>query len=741
MWPLRNRTTRIGRWLALLALALAALPASARTCLVLGGGGARGAAHVGVLQVLERERIPVDCVVGTSMGGIVGALYATGYDAAGIAAILDSIDWHAALRDNPGRGMLPVARKRDELRYLFDIELGVGSDGRIRLPAGMIQGQQLELLLRRLFLPAWHVRRFEDLPIPFRTIATDIVTGERVVLDQGDLAAAVRATMSVPGAFAPVRLDDRLLVDGGVVENVPLSLARALGATRMIAVDVGSGLLPESALDSPLAVTYQTLSALMLRQTEQDLATLSPRDILIRPQLGDIGSAAFERVGEAVPAGVAAAEAALPRLREMALDDAGYAAWRAARGRRSFDPPLIAFLEVLGDDSRTARLVANRLSAHRRGELAVQALEDDVNTAYAAGDYARIGYHLVERDGATGLAITPQDKRWGPGFLRAGLSLSDDFRGRSGYQLSVEGRWTGLNTRGAELRGRLEAGLLTGGQFDVRQPFGGVGQYQLRPFIDYRAYEQPVAPTPGTTLAEFRITERTLGIELGWTPSPWWQVLLRGERGDDRIALRIGDPQVYAGSRGDWGALVAEVARDTLDSVKFPRSGSRTELGWTWVSTALGASADGHALGFTWDKALSRGRHSLLLGVRGRTTFDDPGTVRTATFLGGLGNLSGLGERELFGLHGALARMAWYRRLGRLDALFSVPAYLGVTAEYGGAWLSRDDIGSDSLIAAGSVFIGVDSPLGPIFLGYGHNDLGLGSMYLRFGSLLRPVED
>jgi len=240
-------------------------PDRPHTCLVLGGGGARGAAHIGVLKVLERERVPIDCIVGTSMGAVVGGLYASGYTADEIEAVLDRIDWAEVLRDKPPRDERSMRRKEDDLRLLGGVEVGL-SNGKIAFPQGLIQGQKLEMLLRRLLLPTWQVRDFDHLPIPFRAIATDIVSGEKVVFAQGDLALAIRASMSVPGVFAPVRYEDHLLVDGGVVDNVPIDEARRLGAQRLIVSRVGSPLMTEAQLDSPLAISHQMASVLMQRE-------------------------------------------------------------------------------------------------------------------------------------------------------------------------------------------------------------------------------------------------------------------------------------------------------------------------------------------------------------------------------------------------------------------------------------------------------------------------------------------
>ena len=266
---------------------------------MLGGGGARGAAHIGVLQVLEEMRIPVDYVAGTSMGSIVGGLYASGMSTDDIEREVLAMDWDDLFKDNPTRKQRSFRRKSDDRIYAFEAKPGF-NDGQIELPLAFIRGQKLDLALNRLMLPIVDVTDFDDLPIPFRAIATDIETGGEVVLGTGSLPKAIRASMAVPAAFDPVEIDGKLLVDGGLANNVPVSVARDMGADIIIAVDVGSGLLKREQITNALAITGQLANFLFLLNTRQQLESLGPKDVLIIPELGDIGGGSFDRAAETI---------------------------------------------------------------------------------------------------------------------------------------------------------------------------------------------------------------------------------------------------------------------------------------------------------------------------------------------------------------------------------------------------------------------------------------------------------
>lgn len=724
----------------LAGLALALLPATsqAKTCLVLGGGGARGAAHIGVLKVLERERIPVDCITGTSMGAIAGGLYSAGYDADAVEAVLKGIDWKDMFRDDPSREELPMRRKEDELRFLGGIELGL-KNGSIALPRGMIQGQKLQLLLRRLLLSTLELDTFDQLPIPFRTVATDISNGEKVVFDQGDLAMAIRASMSVPGAFAPIRYRGRLMVDGGIVDNVPIDIARELGGTRLIVVSVGEPLLPEEELNSPFSIANQMLGTLMKRETDLQIASLdTARDVLLIPEMGDIGSADFHRSAEAVAAGKAAAEAALPALRRYAVSEAEYAAFQQRHHRPEFDPPLIAFLDVLRGRSRTAAYVEQRLSGNVGKPLDISQLEKDIGLAYGDGSYERITYDVEQRDGQTGLSVNPVDKGWGPNFLRFGLRLSDDFAGRNSYQLIGEVNFTGLNERGGESRNRIELGRITGFHSEYYQPFGAAGQFYVAPYLEYRAYNFPISlnATANDALAEFRRSRGTGAVELGYTPNSSWRLSTTLETGYDEVRRRVGPPDLSRGISQTYAGLTLRATRDSLDDSGFPSRGTRLDLSQQFLLNGEDSSLS-DVTRLSWDTAFSHGPNRWLLGARLHSAGGADNLLSTFGSIGGLANLSGFTENQILANQIALGRLVYYRRLTDAEKLVSVPVYLGASLEAGGIWDSREAINQADLIGAGSVFLGIDTFLGPMFLGFGHAERGNNSFYLSFGPLLR----
>lgn len=711
-------------------------PAPECVGLVLGGGGARGAAHIGVLKVMEREHIPVCAITGTSMGAIVGGLYATGYEAAELERLIETIDWADMFVDDPPRAELPIDRKEEDFRHLLNLEIGY-RNGRLGVPVGLVYGQKLMLLLRRLTLSTWRAPDFDALPIRFRAVSADIVTGKKVVFADGDVAVAIRASMSVPGAFAPVKVGKHLLVDGGMAENVPIDEMRAMGVSRMIVVDVGSRLLPESELTNPAVVVDQVVTALMQEKTDRSIATLSGDDLLIRPDI-EINSTQFNLGKEAIAAGERAAEALLPQLRRYAVDPARYAALRAGQHRRDFDPGLVSFLDVEpGHTPSATRYVAWAAESRVGKPFDVDAIEHAVGRAYGDGRFETIDYRLLSRDGGSGLEIDPTQKPW-TATGKVGLQLDDNFNGLNNYLISAELTFNDVNRYGGQWRNLVQLGRVTGLRTRFRQPFGDGGAFYVSPTLEFRGESLPLWTNGRDQLAEYRLVRRSVELETGWAPHPEWRIGFALVGGKDQARRLIGDPVDFPGGSETYAGWRLSGTWDTLDSVSFPTTGWRGYAELQSLHPWLGTHSDGRIARASVDWAHSWDRYHLLLGARASSALDDGLFFQANTFLGGFLNLSGYAERSLVGTQAALGRAVLYRRTGGdATGIFSVPMYVGTSLEAGNVWSSRSAFGDGGLIVGGSLFLGFDTPLGPVFLGYGRSERGAESWYLTFGSLLR----
>ena len=705
--------------------------------LVLGGGGARGAAHIGVLQVMERERIPVCKIAGTSMGAIVGGLYASGYTTDELQTLIETLDWADLFTDDAPRLDQPMRRKAADFRYLLNLELGF-NNGKVVMPGGLVQGQKLLLLLRRLTLSTWDVDDFDKLPIPFRAVAADIGTGQRVVMADGDLALAIRSSMSVPGAFAPLRLDGHLLVDGGMVDNVPIDIVREMGAQQLVVVDVSSPLHNVEALTNPVTIMDQMISALMIEKTQRRLATLAPDDVLIRPELGDLSAAQFDRGKEAIAAGVTAAEAALPLLRRHAVDPARYQAFRDQQRKRNFDPRLISFLQVAPTQSVAAtRRVERALQDEVGKPLDPERLQHGLGVAYGASRFQQLDYRLVQRGGQYGLAVVPTERPWSV-FGKLGFQLSDNFAGRNSYMLSTEITIADINPWGAEWLNVLRAGHISGMHSEFHQPLGADGAFYIQPALQVESETLPLW-ADDQQVAEYRIKRRALGVSVGYTPSPTFSLSASLNRGRDKSEELVGNPRDFEQDSQSFAALALNATWDSLDSIDFPTRGWRLSADYEMYRQTMGANVEGDVVRLTGDWAHAWGRYHLLLGAHLSSAVDDDHFFRAQGFLGGFLNLSGYDERALLGNQSALLRAVLYRRTGNTTRLFSLPIYIGASLESGNVWHARNMVDTGDLVFAGSIFAGVNTPLGPMFLAYGHNSDGQSSWYLTFGALLRPA--
>lgn len=702
-----------------------------RIGLVLSGGGARGAAHVGVLRVLEEMRIPVDAIAGTSMGAVVGGLYASGMSAGEIEGLLGSVNWQDALRDRPQRAELGFRRKQDDRNFLVRYALGIKEEGFV-LPKGLIQGQKLSQLLRTATLPVAEIDDFDRLPVPLRVVTTDLETGEPVILQSGDLVTAMRASMSAPGVFTPVEADGKLLVDGGLVQNLPVDVAREMGVDLVIAVDVSFPLSDRSRLTSPIEITNQAFAILIRNRTLEQRATLRSPDLIIEPALGDMTSTQFERVIEARAAGERAARSSATQLAALGLDAAGYGRYLAARNPRLSTLPQVRFVRVDAESGRYAPAIEAAM-----GDLVGKPLDKDViqarlSSLYALDTFESIDYALVESGEGTGIEFRLRRKSWGPNYVRVGLNIEDDFEGNSRYNAAARFIMTEVNALNAEWLTDVQIGENPRLFTEFYQPLSYRSRYFIAPKFEFDLRNLQLRDSAGE-ITEYRERSYEAGLDVGREISNWGEVRAGVRRGTQKRRVRIGDPAI-APQEFDRGGYFFRFSYDKLDSIYFPRRGQQFEVEWTAEREDLGASQSGDTIEANWLVARSRGRHTLIFSTDFGTTLDDTPTPQNLFTLGGFLNLSGLAPGSLAGPHYGVGRLILYRQIGRGGSgVLDLPAYAGISLEAGNTWQERNDASLSNLERGGSLFLGADTFLGPVYLATGFNEGGETAFYLFLG--------
>ena len=709
-------------------------PHRPRIGLALSGGGARGTAHIGVLEALEAMNIPVDYIAGTSMGAVVGGFYASGMSTREIRALLRDIDWVAIFNDRSPRIDKSFRRKQDEDLDLVNARVGF-NDGSIQLPGGVIQGQKLELLFAKYTLAVANVEDFDNLMIPYRAVAADLVTGEAVALKSGSLARSMRASMSIPGAITPAEIDDRVLVDGGIAMNLPVDVVRQMGAEIVIAVDISTPLRTRKDVGSVLAITDQLSNFLTRRGTEAQLAKLGKGDVLVIPDLGDIATADFARVDEAIPTGATAVNQKAAELAPLAMAPQEYAAWRAGRiatHTRANDRPVISFVR-LNNNSRVAdEVIETRLRGIRLGEpLDTVKLEKAISKVYGLELFERVTYSLVTEDLQTGIEVDVAERRWGPNYLQFGLSASASNSDESRAALSVSYLRTAMNTRGAELRTTVTAGDEPSLVLDYYQPLARDASFFVAPKLSLASVLNGVFDE-GTRVAEARFRGVLFDVGVGREIGAWGEVRAGYQRGHGTSDIISGDRTLLDEDDFDIGNLFLRFSMDNQNDANFPNHGTRGKLEWLASRESVGADQNFEQLLIDIRHARTWGRYSLLGGFSYLQTIDGEAPLVSQFRLGGFTSLSGYVENELTGQDASRLLLAGYRRIGDLALL---PLYGGVTAEYGNVWQTGEELSFSDGIMAGSLWVGADTPLGPIYLAYGRAEGGQSAIYLLVGKI------
>lgn len=725
--------------------------------LVLSGGGARGGAHVGVLKVLEAHRIPVDAIVGTSMGSLVGGLYAAGYRADEIEQILTGTDWTEYIAFDYDRTKMPFRRKELQRAFPGNLKVGIDINHELTLSSGLFKQQPMLQFLESKLRHVPDGSDFDALPIPFRSIATDFSNGETVVLRRGSLARSIYASLSIPGGFFPIEIDGKILVDGGVADNLPLDVMRnEMDADIIFVVDVSMPFedLPE--YQSFLGIVNQLSNILVRKNTDRALGTLKENEILVVPDLEGYTSLDADRYPQIIVRGERAmtlfGSDAMPSL---AQDAEAYREYRMRfDGVRTITPPVIDRIELRNPTYIDDRTILGRLHVRTGEPLDYNRLHEDIDTIYNMTLFDEVDYTVENVNGENVLIIRLTPSSDINGKLKFAFGFEDDFNGHSDYFVKFEYLMMGLNRFGGEWRNRMEIGIEKLLYSEWYQPLEPMQRFYIRPALFYRDKKLYVSPgVLGSHFVESDLDdsvpirakeyggEMSFGINIGTSVQIESGVV--SKKVEPEIALFYVD---YNGTyyktlsaSQDVTYAYALLQVDTMDKAFFPTKGLYFDLEYSRQLPQWGSEVDYSQLYGTLSSVVSFGRHSLIGRLRGGTTFDAANFAYSEDFgaiftLGGLFNLSGLptnavtGDDMLFGMAGyryALSKKGFF---GSLE----MPTYVGFTVETGDAWY--EEYGEKiQLRGAGSVYVSVDTFLGPFYLGFGMAEGGYSNLYLSLG--------
>lgn len=699
--------------------------------LVLGGGGAKGFAHIGIIKVLEEQQIPVDVITGTSMGAIIGSLYASGHHADAIESVARDINWGEVFYDKPSRRGRHFRRKQDDDGFLTDYRIKI-KDGTLSLPAGLIQGQKLFLELAQSLSSSRYINDFDQLPIPLRVIAADIETGAAAVLKEGDIATAVFASMALPGIVPPVERDGQLLVDGGIANNVPVDQAKLLGVDILIVVSLGSKTKTRDELTTFIDVIEQTQTLFIRQNTKRQLALLESDDILITPEMGDIGTGSFHRIDDAIKIGEQAAKSIIPILQRLRLPQAQWQQHLALREKRKVNEAVIKFVRTEHNSGLSDQVIKTYIDAELNQPLDTEALNEDIADLYGLDVFDRVSYEIVQEEGEQGVLINAESKRSGTDFFRFGLALDSDFESES-FQIGTNYTSLELNELGGEVQVELDFGSDVNLELEFYQPLDNHQRFFIEPGVVVSRNRFAVSSGDDNVFDGIRVGSVVSSLDVGTVFGNWGELRAGLSRGTVRVTF-LNDNNVIPSTRFSDTALTTSFTVDTLDNLGFPKHGLFGQAAYVSHEDSLGGDLSFQEINAVVLKPYTIGRHTFIGASRFSGSYGrDAGVIQSAE-LGGFLELSGFGQDDLSGRYAVEALGAYYYRLNEQSLLFDIPIYLGGSIEAGNVYENLSDLTFSSLIWAGSVFIGVDSPVGPVFLGFGYNDEREAAVYFSIGS-------
>jgi NTE family protein len=673
------------------------------------------------------------------MGALVGAAYASGMETAEIEKIVLSVDWNETFGGAGLRDLQRVRLKAAQTVYSNRMEFGF-RDGGLLSRGSIVASQQIDSLLRRIVSRARYQDSFDDLPIPFRAIATDASTGEMLVLSEGDLSVAMRASMAVPGAFAPAQLEGRALVDGGLVRNLPVDVARQVCADVVIASSLVTPDYDTSKPQSALAMVGQMIGIMIRNNEREQLATLKPEDVPILVTLPDMTSGEFEKVPAAIPLGEAAARASTKLLARYSVSREAYQQWRARlQSDAAREPRTVTVHEIrIRGLERASPAVLQHTVKSRPGALLTEAqIVDDAQRIYATGDFETVDYRIDESGDEPVLEFLPREKSWGPDYLRFDLGLMSASGGDTGFLLRADHERTWLNALGGSWSNALQVGRTALYETSLFQPLETSQTFFVEPRIRVSRTLEDIYREEDR-VARYEHASLQAHFDAGASLATWGELRfgLQASRNDYRVDT--GDKLLPEFDDIDTIALAAKFVLDTRDSAFVPTRGRYAGLRLFSAESGLGADDSYRQAELFAQQVLAVGSNLIYLEVAGGTDFDSNAPAYEQFTLGGVGGLAGFQLGELRGQEYAYGRAAYLWKITDLQTLFGQALYAGGSIEAGNMYERIDGTPSSGLILGSSIFFGGRTPLGPLIVTFGVAEGGHKAGYVQIG---RPLKE
>ena len=646
--------------------------------LVLEGGGALGLAHIGVIEWLEEHRVPVNYIAGTSMGGLVGGIYATGRSAAEVKELVRTIHWNQVLQGQTPYADLSFRRKQDAAEYPNHLEFGLRKG--LQFPEGFNSGQEVVMILDRVALPYSTVKDFNDLPIPFACVATDLVTSQPFVFRQGSLSLALRSTMSLPGIFSPVRWDGHIFADGGLMDNLPVDVAQSMGAELTIAVHLETAKLDATTTLSSFGVLGRSVSVVV---AANELRSIEKADMLISVPLEKFDSLEYNRADEIIKIGYEAAQAKATLLNTLSVDESTWQAYLTQRAARRVTAPAPQFVQVTGTGPKLANAIEKDLQDNIGKPVDTAALQNQLMDLKGEGRFSNLSYQMTTRNGEPGLAITAVEKPYSPPIVQPLLLL--DGSNFAGVNFSMGARITflDLGSYRSELRNDLIVGSMYGIRSEYYHPLTSTSKWFIAPNAFANYWQYPIYQKD-VFVAEYRKTGAGGGLELGYEFGRVAQLTLGYTAAYQRFVPKIGNEALLPTVSGRFGGTTLRFALNDTDNPVIPRSGQYMDISAGWVDANPGAAhsfptSEGQLLKFIKLNEPS----SFYLGARGGTSFGNQLVGVPLFSLGGTNAFAAYGQNELLTDQYYQFQTGYIRKLAMLPVMLGDGLYFHGAVEVG----------------------------------------------------------